>query len=488
MAQSPPLKNLLLTHELIFLFLIALAGSVGGYGIHLWRSASLESVRISQITEEIQETRGDLYRQMKELFDAQFLADTQAQEEYDGYTLRIQAHFDRLKIMAEGNEELAAIESMQRAYQNFVTETRVLFKIGVSADTASLKKAFDSDLELKIFRHYESVTSAAEKVLADKQKRVLAKLRQADQKAGVLLATPVVLGIFLLLFSRTFLQRSIARPIDRVLRATQEISAGKLQQRVPETGAAELARLASAINQMADELIHSQEALLRSEKQAAQGALVPVLAHNIRNPLASIRATAQVADDPALDADTRESLKGIISTVDRLERWTGALLAYLHPLKPSYMATSLQALVNGAMTPLESKLKEKKVMVMVSGCEGIKLFADIHLLEQAIYNLLLNAMDASPPGSRISVIGSQQQDMVALEIQDQGSGMPFTPEFNTLTPGPSTKRFGTGLGIPFAFKICESHGGELSFTPRTGGGTVVTMKISANPEIASLAL
>ncbi len=488
MSASPPLKNLLLVHELIFLCLIVLAGSVGGYGIHLWRAASLESVRISQLAEEIQQTRGDLYRQMKELFDAQFLADPQAQDEYDAYTSRIAAHFDRLNTIAQGSDELAVISSMQQAYQQFVAETRGILESGAFPDNTTLEKKFNTDLELKIFRHYESVTSAAESLLADKQQRVLAKLKQADKNAGILLTIPAVLGIFLLLFSRTFLQRAIARPIAAVLRATQEISQGKLQQRVPETGAAELARLASAINQMADELMRSQDALLRSEKQAAQGALVPVLAHNIRNPLASIRATAQVADDPALDADTRESLTDIIHTVDRLERWTGALLAYLHPLKPQCESTTLQTLVNGAIAPLAVKLKEKQLSVTVSGCEHVNLQVDIPLMEQAIYNLLLNAMDASPAGSSIAIYGDQQADNVTLEIRDSGPGMPFTPEFNSLSPGPSTKRFGTGLGIPFAFKICEAHGGRLSFTPRAGGGTVARVQVAAHPATARLAL
>lgn len=488
MSASSPLKSLLLVHELIFLFLVVLAGGVGGYGIHLWRAASLESVRISQLTEEIQQTRGDLYRQMKELFDARFLADPQAQDEYDSYTLRIETHFDRLKTIANGNDEFTVIANMHSAYQQFVTETRSILDTSTSPDSTSLEKKFNTDLELQIFRHYESVTSMAESLLADKQKRVLANLMQADQRAGILLAIPVVLGVFLLLFSRTFLHRAFVRPIAAILRATQEIRQGKLQQRVPEAGAAELAHLASAINHMADELVRSQEALLRSEKQAAQGALVPVLAHNIRNPLASIRATAQAADDPGLDADTRESLSGIIHTVDRLERWTGALLAYLHPLKPQFEPTTLQALVNGAIAPLETKRQEKKIAIAIDGCENIRVQADVPLMEQAIYNLLLNALDASPASSCITIHGYLQTDSVTLEIQDQGPGMLFTPEFHSLSPGPSTKRFGTGLGIPFAFKICDAHGGQLSFTPRSGGGTVATVQFAAHPTATRLAL
>jgi HAMP domain-containing protein len=73
----------------------------------------------------------------------------------------------------------------------------------------------------------------------------------------VLLAIPVVFAIALLLFSRTFLQRAIARPLDAVLRAAKEISNGKLEHKVPETGAVELAALAVSINRMADDLAQS---------------------------------------------------------------------------------------------------------------------------------------------------------------------------------------------------------------------------------------
>lgn len=483
---QPTLRSLLLVHEIIFLLLVVLAGAAGGYGVHLWRSASAETVRISQLSEEIQQTRGDLYRQMKELFDAQFLADPEAKDEYEGYTQRMNAHFVNLQNLASGDDENLAISKMHAAYQNFLIETQALLLRPMFTDNASLEKKLNSNLELRIFRHYENVTSSAEKLLSDKQQQIHEKLRQADRTASLLLAVPVILGLLLLVFSRLFLQRAIANPISSVLRATQEISTGKLQHRVPETGAAEVARLATSINQMAEDLAHSQEALLRSEKQAAQGALVPVLAHNIRNPLASIRATAQVADDASLDSDTRDALKAIISAVDRLERWTGALLAYLHPLRPQLSPTRLLDLVTGAVTLLESRLREKSIQLNIETCE-IDLDADIHLMEQAIYNLLQNAVEASPIGSQIDIQGRLEVPYVTLTITDSGAGMLFTPEFNQLSPGPSTKRFGTGLGIPFAFKICESHGGKLEFSPSNKGGTSVTMKIMLQPH-AKLAL
>src|SRR5690606_13401674 len=143
------------------------------------------------------------------------------------------------------------------------------------------------------------------------------RLVEAKESAIAVLLIPILLAGLLLFLSRIFLKRGIVNPINAVMKATAEISAGNVQHKLPETDAAELVTLSREINKMADELQTSRDALVRTEKQAAMGLLVPMLAHNIRNPLASIRATAQVIDVPNNDVDTRESLNGIINTVDR---------------------------------------------------------------------------------------------------------------------------------------------------------------------------
>ena len=231
-----------------------------------------------------------------------------------------------------------------------------------------------------------------------------------------------------------------------------------------------------------DVLARSQEALIRTEKQAAQGLLVPMLAHNIRNPLASIRATAQVANSPELDQEVRESLLAIISTVDRLERWTGSLLAYLHPLKPQPSATSIDKIIHGALEPLQLRLREKSITLQVTPAKkkDIPIFTDEHLLEQALYNLILNAVEAVPADSELEIGASVNKDMVRIVIADRGPGMPFIPDPHTLSPGPSTKRFGTGLGIPFAFKVCEALRGRITFSNREGGGTLIELEVPSS--------
>ena len=479
--KNKSLKDLLLIHELAFILLIILAATAGAVGIHLWGESSQESNRISSLVQEVQQTRGDLYRQMKELFDAYFLEDSGARAEYDNFTTVVEKHFTQLNQITKGNAEKSAINDLHASYQEFVFETSSLFDqnkdINNDATKNAIKSALNSGLETGLFKRYEDILARTEKLLNQQQVELNKQLKNTKRTSTILLIIPLLLAILLLIFSRLFLKRAIVKPINGVLRATSEISAGNLSYRAPEEGVQELASVSKAINEMADRLVISQEALIRTEKQAAQGLLVPMLAHNIRNPLASIRATAQVMDCQEDDIDTRESLDGIIDTVDRLERWTGALLAYLHPLKPQLSETKIKDIVEGALVPLQQRIKEKSIQLKLPiWPKNNAIFTDQHLLEQVIYNLLLNAVDALSIGSQIEIKLEITQQELILQLLDRGCGMPFTPDPSAIS-APTTKRFGTGIGIPFSFKVCDALGGTLKFEARSGGGTVITMML-----------
>ncbi|HSI37658.1 MAG TPA: ATP-binding protein [Methylotenera sp.] len=478
--KNKSLKDLLLIHELAFIVLIILAATAGAIGIHLWEKSSQESNRINSLVQEVQQTRGDLYRQMKELFDAYFLDDAGARTEYNDFTTSVEAHFVQLQNIAVGAEEKAAVNELHASYQQFVYETSALFDqsqgINNDATKKAIKHALDTGLETGLFKRYEEILAHTEALLSQKQTELNKQLKDTKRISTILLIIPLVLAVLLLIFSRIFLKRAIVKPIEGVLKATTEISAGNLTHRAPEEGAEELTAVSKAINDMADKLVISQETLVRTEKQAAQGLLVPMLAHNIRNPLASIRATAQVIDAPEHDTDTRESLVGIINTVDRLERWTGALLAYLHPLKPQPSNTSIKDIVEGALAPVQQKIKEKSIqLTLPAWSKHDAIFTDQHLLEQVIYNLLLNAVDASSKAGSIEITLEVSPKDFTLKLLDRGCGMPFKPDPSTISPAPTTKRFGTGLGIPFAFKVCDALGGSLSFDTRHDGGTIITL-------------
>ena len=138
---------------------------------------------------------------------------------------------------------------------------------------------------------------------------------------------------------------------------------------------------------------------------------------------------------------------------------------------------SFDGVLTGALLPLTKKMRDKNINLIKTFEPPIEIYTDEHLLEQMFYNLILNAVDASPKRADITVDASLHQNTFTCTISDQGTGMPFKPDPHTLSPGPSTKRFGTGLGIPFAFKVCEVLGGQISFDSLQPQGTRVTLTL-----------
>jgi signal transduction histidine kinase len=164
------------------------------------------------------------------------------------------------------------------------------------------------------------------------------------------------------------------------------------------------------------------------------------------------------------------------------------LLAYLHPLKPQPSITSIREIIQGALEPLQQKISKKSIQITqpawpkAHAIHNDTIFTDQHLLEQVIYNLILNAIDASNRNSTIEIQLDSTAAEFTLQILDSGSGMPFTPDPSAMS-APTTKRFGTGIGIPFAFKVCDALGGSLQFTARANGGTVITIILPKSIEL-----
>src|SRR5690606_483362 len=140
----------------------------------------------------------------------------------------------------------------------------------------------------------------------------------------------------------------------------------------------------------------------------------------IRNPLASIRATAQMIDEQDRPEDVGEARQAIIQTVDRLERWVRSLLSYLHPLQPRRSKVRLRRVVEGALVLLQPRLEEKGVTVTSRGWEiDPEVSLDVDLAEQAVYGLLTNAVDASPVGATITVRLGRADARWRLGIEDE---------------------------------------------------------------------
>lgn len=479
MKRLPRLNTIqgsLLLHELSFVFLILITTSVAIVWAFAWQKSSEESLRLTAMNSHVQSIRGELYRQLKEVFDAAFLDDQYARDEYNFYSRRINDGLADLRLLSEPGTETEAITQIEAAYNDYRQQTRELLRsVSLSEEQKNL---LDYQLEQQTFAELEHAFSSFDRLLKDKQTGLAENRQRWMSQLMLLVPLPILLAVSLLLFSRRFVRNNLVRPLAAVMHGARLISKGNLNHQIASRGVEDLVRLAEAINVMAEELASNRDKLVEVRKQAAMGELVPLVAHNIRNPLSGIRAAAQVTLDDQSDPEVQDVLRDIIIAVDRLERWVTSLLTYLHPNKPHFSSETLRQVAENAISLIQLQLSDKQMQIQKSGWgHNASLIAiDSNLMEQTVFNLAQNAIEASPASSTIQFTYRETATHVELSIQDQGNGMRYDPVAEQVTDG-EAKRLGCGLGIPFALKVIKQHDGELIYDSEPGRATKVLIRL-----------
>lgn len=470
MSARRSLRQFLGRYSLIFVILNVGGLAVSAALLWTWGEASREALRLTEMIATLKEMRGTVYRQVKEAFDARFLADAGAEKQYREFAGRIeQLQLALERLSASGEEQNAA--AVRRAYDGIAGRTVAVFG---TADESP--ESLDTELEQRDFRAFEAALGEFENHLAARHDQEQRRARTLLTLLPLVLAVPLVTSVVTLFWSRRYLARNIVEPLHLLEAQIRALPNAPARSPAMVEAATEIEHLAQTFTRMAAELRDSRQALVRAEKDAALAALVPVLAHNIRNPLASIRAAAQVSDSPTLDADTREALKGIVRTVDRIEGWTRTMLSYLAPMQLHTTPCDLRSLCDAALELLAGRLAEADITVERSGWEHpCPLQADAVLVEQALHGLLNNAVEASPRGAAIHLALHRNNSTTRLTIEDAGPGIPFAPTSGAQMPGPTTKRFGTGLGIPFAIRVFELHHAAVAYERVQPRGTRVSI-------------
>ena len=472
------LKGLLLLNESAFLVLVLGMATLTGLWAWFWTQSSQEVARIETVARLAARVRGDMYRQLHEVVHARLTENPAVLLVYPRYRRRIADRFSDLHGLVHDDSERAAVEYLQDAYAIVLDDMEKVFADPNEISEAARMKLLDPAYEEWMLGELESALKVIDAIVERRRGELDAWRSQWTQWTPIVVSVSVVLAVAFLLISRRTLQARVVAPLRNLVDGTIEISRGNLDHRIPTQGVEEIRHLALTFGEMTRELARSQRILVESERQAALGALVPVVAHNIRNPLASIRATAQIMDETWPGEDLADSRQAIIDTVDRLERWVTSLLHYLVPLEPRRRECRFGDIVNGALAPLGPKIERKALRIEREDWDSdIALAADPDLMEQAIHALLGNAVDASPRSGSIRLGLARREDTVEFRIDDEGPGISFEPNPRELSPGPSTKRGGFGLGIPVAWKICQAHGATIDIRRRDRGGTRVAVSL-----------
>jgi len=203
------------------------------------------------------------------------------------------------------------------------------------------------------------------------------------------------------------------------------------------------------------------------------------VAHGLRNPLASLRAAAQLAQHRVEGPAAREQLNAIIEQVDRLDLRIAHLLTFSRPAPFRPRRESVRTLVDGALSGFAELLRERRVELAVTVPPTVReIRVDPMRLEQALTEILSNALDAMPDGGPLEIAARSQggeggSDGVLLEIADSGPGIPAEILPNLCEPFFTTRPEGTGLGLAIAKRYVEETGGRLDIASQLGHGTTV---------------
>lgn len=253
------------------------------------------------------------------------------------------------------------------------------------------------------------------------------------------------------------------------------------------------------------DVVAMEHELRRNERLAAAGQLAADIAHEVRNPLAAISGSVEMLrsglGEGKGDAERGRLMEIVLREIDRLDALITDFLQYARPAPPKAEPVDLAAAAEEVAAVFEARGRPG-VRLEREVAEGLHVLADAAQVRQVLWNLVLNAADAMPEGGRVRIAarrleraqgaapegrnGAEEQEeapAVAVEVCDEGAGIPAEVLERIFDPFFTTKRDGTGLGLATVHRIVEGHGGSLRVESRVGEGTCFRMQLASAEEL-----
>lgn len=232
------------------------------------------------------------------------------------------------------------------------------------------------------------------------------------------------------------------------------------------------AQLETRIAERSRQLEESQAQVLHQEKMAAFGLLAAGIAHEVGNPLTSISSLVQMLERRDPDLYTKEKLGLVTSQLSRIQLILRELVTFSRPASSQRSRCTLRDIVDEALGIAKYYKGGKTRLIEVDLEPNLPpLHGRRDQLVQVVFNLVLNAIDATEKGGRIAVSAVSSDDGIRLSLIDEGHGIAEEQMARLFTPYFTTKKHGTGLGLFVTKRIVEQHGGRLSVTSEAGTGT-----------------
>lgn len=223
------------------------------------------------------------------------------------------------------------------------------------------------------------------------------------------------------------------------------------------------------------------EQLVESESLAVVGEMGSAVAHGLRNPLASIRSSAELALLAPLPEQPRECAEDIVAQVDRLEGWVRQLLSYAKPAHANLAAVDMNAVLRASLGNFSRDLERRGIKVSWRLSDDLPAVrGDAAILTQLLGSLIANSLEAMESGGEIEVgSAASANGRVLAEIRDNGPGIPPDDMDRIFKPFFTSKTKGLGLGLPLVRRVVERLGGSVEVESAPGEGTAVRLELPA---------
>ncbi|MCX5727030.1 MAG: ATP-binding protein [Candidatus Saganbacteria bacterium] len=314
-----------------------------------------------------------------------------------------------------------------------------------------------------------------------------------------------ILGIILTVLTGVFFARSIEKPIKSVMRGTEAVGKGDLNYRISIDSIDEIGELAGAFNKMTSDLKEMQDHLVQAEKLASIGTMAAGMAHEIKNPLVSLRTFTQLLQQKWTDEEYRNKFMQIVpNEIERINQIAEKLLKFGRPVKPELVKVNTNSILEEIVSLWESECRMKNIRVTTKLAELPLITGDPGQLTQAFINIIKNAVEAMGEGGELIIktdvgevirlgeiskegtlkkeaeykevsFGEEKEvkptSVIFIEITDTGPGIPEDNLRSVFDPFFTSKPSGTGMGLPITLRIIEDHGGSIKVRSQVGKGT-----------------
>ena len=360
-------------------------------------------------------------------------------------------------------DSLSRIITIRANIKRLETEENIAFKIG-------------QELILRL----NNMTALTKAKLEQRTRSSLKDIAEMKTLLFILIALGPLLAIGLaMIFIKGF-----TKPLNVLLVATRKLKTGDLSFQIPPLKY-EFEELASSFNEMAGSLKDQMYKMQRAEQMTTFGQMAAGLVHEIKNPLAGIKAAIEImAEEITLSAENKDILSLVISEIRRIEALMKSLLDFARPPKPQFMQINLNHILEGTLDflihqPSFSQNKKEPIAIIQNLDAHLpEIVADPQQLRQIFINLLLNAHEAMSNEGTITLKTSHDSSpSIEISISDTGKGISKDVLGKIFQPFFTTKPKGTGLGLAISKQLIEQHGGAISAENNPQGGATFRIKI-----------